>query len=89
MNYKEIELRDEVELIDGTKTKVIRMREITRGDLKSVQEYRTEYDKETKMLVRLTSISEESLEKMSMFDSDKLSDALNEARTLGFADPKN
>ncbi|WP_191092555.1 phage tail assembly protein [Francisella sp. SYW-9] len=70
---EEIVLRDEVELIDGTKTREITMREPTRKDMKVIESMNlSDVDKSDAMLSTLTGISLESLEDMPMCDSNKL-----------------
>lgn len=86
--YKEIKLRDEVELIDGKKTKVIKMKEPTRGDLKFAQAFSDEIEQNDQLIIRLTGISLDSLDNMALCDNDKLIETLEDLKA-GNIDPKN
>lgn len=86
--YKEIELRDEVELIDGTKTNILNMKEPTRADMKFGFSFKDEIEAEDQMVIRLTKISQESLDNMPICDSNKVRDALAEMGATDY-NPKN
>ena len=82
-----IELREEVELINGQKTKSIEMREPTRADMKFAYKFDADEEKEDQMLIRLTGISQEGLDNLPICDSKKLQDALEEMGAVNY-DPK-
>lgn len=85
---KEILLRDEVELIDGTKTNKIKMREPTRADMKFGVQFKDEVEAEDKMIIRLSGISQEALDAMPLCDSNKIRIALEEMGATDY-NPKN
>lgn len=87
-NFKTIELRDEVELINGTKTKTIQMREPTRGDLKFAMKIKDEVEQNDKLIERLSSIAVDSLDTMALCDNDRLLLALEDLKA-GNIDPKS
>ena len=64
------------------------MRESTRGDLKFVQQFDSDIEKEDQMLIRLTGVSQETLDALPICDSNKLSSSLAEMGAINY-NPKN
>jgi len=83
----EIILRDEVEMIDGKKTNIINMREPTRGDMKTAHAMFTNPNNiqiEDAMLSIVTGIAIEALDSMSVADSHKLTEVLQEMGDIDY-----
>jgi hypothetical protein len=83
----EIKLRNEVELVNGQKTKTIIMREPTRGDYKAIETVVGDVQKEDVLINRLTNIAIDSLDSVVMSDSAKLVNGLLEITGENY-DPK-
>ncbi|AEE26294.1 phage tail assembly protein [Francisella hispaniensis] len=89
MNVEKIELRDEVELLDGKKTKTLELREPTRADLAAVHRVaKTDIAREDAMIIRLSGISQESLDNMPICDNNKVVYALEKMGAFDY-DPKS
>ncbi|MBY7733499.1 phage tail assembly protein [Francisella philomiragia] len=89
MNVEKIKLRDEVELLDGKKTKILELREPVRADLAAVHRVaKTDIAREDAMIIRLSSISQESLDNLPLCDNNKVVSILEKMGAFDY-DPKN